>query len=208
MAWFRDKDWTPYAIDFAKLGAISLALDNCGNAPASDGPGFYRDEVRTIVEIRRPVDLLDARPDVDRTRIAFVGHSGGAMLGADAVAVDRRFRAAVFESGLQDFTYHICTSPHPYAVGVREQLGDGLPQFIKTLAPLDAILYVSHAAPTSLLFQSAALDKGVPRSDAQAFFDTASEPKQLIWYNTGHEMKLPAVDRDRAEFLKAQLDMK
>lgn len=203
-----DKNWTPYATTFAKLGAISLALDNCGNAPASDASGFYRDEVQAVIEVRRAVDLLIGRSNIDRKRIAFVGHSGGAMLGADAVAVDRRFRAAVFESGLQGFTYHICTSPHPYAVGVRQQLGDALPQFISTLAPLDAILYVGHEAPTALLFQSAALDKGVPRSDAQAFFDAASEPKRLIWYNTGHEMKLPAVDRDRTEFLREQLDMK
>jgi cephalosporin-C deacetylase-like acetyl esterase len=203
-----DKDWTPYATNFAKLGAVSLTLDNCGNAPASDASGFYRDEVQAVIEVRRAVDLLIARPDIDRKRIAFVGHSGGAMLGADAVAVDRRFRAAVFESGLQGFTYHICTSPHPYAVGVRQQLGNALPQFIRTLAPLDAILYVGHEAPTALLFQSAALDKSVPRSDAQAFFDAASEPKRLIWYKTGHEMKLPAVDRDRTAFLREQLEMK
>jgi cephalosporin-C deacetylase-like acetyl esterase len=203
-----DKDWQPYAIAFAKLGAISITLDNCGNAPVSDAHGFYDNEVRAVTAIRRAVDLLLARNDVDRKRIAFVGHSGGAMLGADAVAVDGRFKAAVFESGLQGFAYHICSSPHPYAVGVRKQLGAGLPQFIATLAPLDAILYVGHEAPTALLFQSASRDKGVPRSDAQAFYDAAREPKQLIWYATGHEMKTADVDRDRTQFLRDQLEMK
>jgi cephalosporin-C deacetylase-like acetyl esterase len=203
-----DKDWTPYAIEFAKQGAISLALDNCGNAPVSDAQGFYDNEIRAVIAIRRGVDVLYARKDVDRKRIAFVGHSGGAMLGADAVAVDTRFKAAVFESGLQGFTYHICSSPHPYAVGIRRQLGDTLPQFIATLAPLDSILYVGHEAPAALLFQSARQDKGVPTSDAQSFFEAASEPKQIIWYPTGHEMKLPQVDRDRTDFLKKQLEMK
>ena len=203
-----DKDWAPYAIEFSKRGAISLALDNCGNAPVSDAKGFYRNEIRAVIAIRRGLDLLDARKDVDRKRIAFVGHSGGAMLGADAVAVDGRFNAAVFEGGLQGFSYHICSSPHPYAVGIRRQLGAALPQFIATLAPADSILYVGHEAPATLLFQSARHDQGVPSSDAQAFFDAASEPKQIIWYDTGHQMKLPQVDRDRTEFLKKQLDLK
>lgn len=200
-----DKDWASYAIEFSKQGAISLALDNCGNAPVSDAKGFYNNEIRAVIAVRRGLDVLDARNDVDRKRIAFVGHSGGAMLGADAVAVDGRFKAAVFESGLQGFTYHICSSPHPYAVGIRRQLGDTLPQFITTLAPLDSILYVGNEAPAALLFQSARRDKGVPNSDAQAFFDAASEPKQIIWYDTGHQMKLPQVDRDRTAFLKKQL---
>jgi hypothetical protein len=47
------------------------------------------------------------------------------------------------------------------------------------MAPLDAILYVGHAAATRLLFQSARLDEAIGRSDAQAFFDAASKPKQL-----------------------------
>ena len=129
------------------------------------------------------------------------------MLGADAVAVDGRFNAAVFESGLEGFTYHICSSPHWYAAQVRATLGDALPSFIATLAPLDAILYVGHEAPTVLLFQSARLDKGVPPSDAQAFFDAASVPKQIFWYDSGHQMTLPQVSIDRTEFLKRQLRM-
>src|ERR1700683_4340800 len=89
-----DKDWQPYAITFSKLVAISIALDNCGNAPLSDANEFYNNEIHAITAIRRAVDLLFARSDVDRTRIAFVGHSGGAMLGAGAVAVDGRFKAS------------------------------------------------------------------------------------------------------------------
>jgi len=32
------------------------------------------------------------------------------------------------------------------------------------------------------------MDKGVLESDAKAFSDAASEPKQLIWNNSGHEI--------------------
>ena len=108
---------------------------------------------------------------------------------------------------MQGFTYHICTSPEPYAVGVRKDLKDQLLNWVSVLAPLDAILYVGHSAPPALLFQSGRLDEGVPQSNAQAFFDAASEPKQLKWYDTGHKMTIPAVTKDRTDFLKKQLGM-
>lgn len=184
-----------------------MVLDGCGSASLYDARAFHADEVQNIINIRRAVDILFSRKDVDRHRIAFVGHSGGAMLGVDAVAVDGRFKAAVFESGLQGFTYHICTSPHPFAIETREELKDRLPAYVATLAPLDAIHYVGHEAPTVLLFQSARFDQGVPQADAKALFDAASEPKQLIWYDTGHKMELPQVSADRRAFLKRELRM-
>ncbi|HKN00478.1 MAG TPA: prolyl oligopeptidase family serine peptidase [Candidatus Binataceae bacterium] len=202
-----DKDWERYAIEFSKLGAVSILPDWCGNASDIDAQAQYHDRVLLMINVRRAVDILSARKDVDRNRIAFVGHSGGTVLGADAVAVDKRFKAAVFEVGLQGFTYHICTSPYPFAVGVRRELKHRLLTYVSVLAPLDAILYVGHEAPTSLLFQSARFDEAIAPSDARAFFDAASEPKQLKWYDTGHKMNVPAVTKDRTEFLKKELGM-
>ncbi len=203
-----DKDWERYALEFSKLGAVSILPDWCGDAPVTNAHGQYHDRILMIIDVRRAVDILSARNDVDRNRLALVGHSGGTLLGAVAVAVDKRFKAAVFEVGLQGYTYHICTSPHPFAVGVRNQLKDQVLNFASVLAPLDATLYVGDEAPTVLLFQSARWDEGVAPSEAQAFFDAASQPKQLKWYDTGHKMDLPAVTKDRTEFLKHELGMK
>jgi hypothetical protein len=75
------------------------------------------------------------------------------------------------------------------------------------MVPLDAILYVGHAAPTTLLLQSARLDEALGRSDAQAFFDAASKPKQLKSCDAGHKMDVPEVTKDRTEFLKKELGM-
>lgn len=173
-----------------------------------DARAYYNDRVQTVIGVRRAADILAARDDVDRKRIAFVGHSGGTIWGADALAVDKRFKAAVFEVGLQGFTYHICTGPIPFAVGVRKELTNQLLSWVSVLAPLDAILYVGHEAPTALLFQSARGDKAIAQSDTKAFFDAASEPKQLRWYDTGHKMEVPAVTKDRTDFLKKELEMK
>ena len=203
----NDKGWEQYAIEFSKLGAVSILPDWCGNAPITDAHAYYQEHVMMTVNVRRAVDILSSRKDMDPKRIAFVGHSGGTLIGADAVAVDKRFKAAVFEVGLQGFTYHVCTSAHPFAVGARKELNNQLLNWVSVLAPLDAILYIGHEAPTVLLFQSARLDQGVPQSDAQAFFDAASEPKQLKWYDSGHKMELPEVTKDRTDFLRKELRM-
>jgi cephalosporin-C deacetylase-like acetyl esterase len=203
-----EKQWEQHALEFSKLGAVSILPDWCGNAAPADAHAYYQEHVMMTVNVRRAVDILLSRSDVDPKRIGFVGHSGGTMIGAVAVAVDQRFNAAVFEVGLQGFTYHVCTSPHdPFAIGTRKELDGQLLSWAAVLAPLDTILYVGHEAPTVLLFQSARLDQGVPTSNAQAFFDAASEPKQLKWYDSGHKMELPEVTKDRTEFLRKELGM-
>jgi uncharacterized protein len=148
-----DKDWEPYATEFSKFGAVSILPDSwCGKASLVDAQRYYSDRVQMIINVRRAVNILSARKDVDPNRIAFVGHSGGTILGADAVAVDKRFKAAVFEVGLEGFTYHICTSPYPFAVTSRKELKDQLLSWVSVLAPLDAILYVGARSTHRLAF--------------------------------------------------------
>ena len=49
--------------------------------------------------MRRGADLLLARPEVDPHRLAFVGHSYNATVGAILAGVDRRFKAYVLMAG-------------------------------------------------------------------------------------------------------------
>ena len=193
----------PDAMLMARDGAVSLLVEL---SASTDSPEAARKEmIRSIISLRRAVDILMARHDVDAGRIAFVGHSYGAMMGTVAAAVDRRFKAAVFEVGLLGMSLHIRTSPHPWAEGIRSEKGAKLDEFLRGIEPLDAGHYVGRLSPTALLFQSARMDLGVPDKDAQDFFDAASEPKQLKWYDTGHEVLDIAAISDRARFLATQL---
>ena len=193
------------AVLMADAGAVSVLVNAVA---AGEGAEAYRDSmIATVIGIRRAVDLLSARPAIDPKRIAFVGHSFGAMMGTVAGAVDKRFTAAVFEVGLLGMSIHIRTSPHPWAAGVRKGLGDGLENFLRVIEPIDAGHYVGKLSPTVLLFQSARIDPGVPDKDAQDFFDAASEPKELKWYDTGHEVLDIQAISDRARFLAKQLSL-
>jgi dienelactone hydrolase len=50
-------------------------------------------------DIRRSVDYLESRPDIDRERIAYLGASWGAGSGPIFLAIEPRFKAAVLQDG-------------------------------------------------------------------------------------------------------------
>ena len=198
----------PDAMLLAQAGAISLLIDPI--IPDWDAsPKTWRGSmVLAVVSVRRGIDLLLHRSDVDPTRLAYVGHSYGALIGVDAAAADHRFRAAVFEVGLPGMSVHVRTAQVSFAAEIRKRLGTQLDSAVSLIEPLDAIHYVGHLAPAALLFQSAHLDPGVTDEQAQAFFDAASEPKTLRWYDTAHEVVDIAAISDRARFLASHLSLK
>jgi hypothetical protein len=197
----------PDAMLMAQVGAVSLLINPILPDWSPPAEGWRTAMVRSVVSVRRGIDLLITRRGINARRLGFVGHSYGALMGVDAVAVDRRFRAAVFEVGLAGMTVHIRTAPVPFAAEVRKRFGAGLDEAMAVIEPLDAIHYVGSLAPTHLLFQSAHLDPGISDEQAQQFFDAASGPKELKWYDTSHEVLDIAAISDRARFLAAELKL-
>lgn len=64
------------------------------------GPNAYRDViVQRGKDLRRSIDYLETRPDIDRTRLAYFGISLGAQEGVLMNAVEPRFRAAILAWG-------------------------------------------------------------------------------------------------------------
>jgi dienelactone hydrolase len=196
------------AVLMAKAGAVSLLVGQAEGTPGGT-PEQARDQLITdIIGLRRAADVLESRSDVDPARLALVGHSYGAMMGAVAVSIDHRFRAAVFECGLLGMSIHIATSPGPWAESVRKELGNGLPHFLEVTSVADAKNYIGHAPAIPKLFQSAWYDPGVPRKDAEDFYQAATGPKQLKWYDTGHDVDDLGAIADRARFLGGALRLK
>ncbi len=191
----------------AQAGAVSLIV----NAPASSAPGTPEGDrdamIAAVVALRRAVDVLEARDDVDPHRIAVAGHSFGAMMGAVAASIDPRFKAAVFEAGLLGMSIHIGTSPHPWAQGVRKQLGEGLTHYLEVTSVVDAAHYIGYAPAIPKLFQSAWYDPGVSHEDSIKFYEAATGPKALKWYDTAHDIDDIGAIADRMRFLAKALDL-
>src|SRR5258705_12415467 len=99
------KQFLEEAVALASAGVVSLLTDG----PVAR-PGHVQDRtplneqqatdmVQQVIDMRRGLDLLLARKDVDPKRIAFVGHSYNASVGAILSGVDRRFKAFVLMAG-------------------------------------------------------------------------------------------------------------
>jgi len=63
-------------------------------------PLKFRDLIiQVLKDLRRSMDYLETRDDIDKGRIAYYGMSGGATFGPLALAVEDRFKAAVLAVG-------------------------------------------------------------------------------------------------------------
>jgi pimeloyl-ACP methyl ester carboxylesterase len=167
--------------------------------PFAFGPvGDKRDKdsvVKQVVQLRRGLDLLQARHDVDDSRVAVVGHDYGAMFGSLMAAVDRdRVRAEVLTAA--DATFGNWFSV--FFLGLE---GDADTAYRALLAPLDPIVYVAHAPAGGILFQYATDDFFIPNDVAAQVVAAASGPKTVRSYDTDHALEVPAARADRDAFL-------
>lgn len=181
----------------AKRGAISLLIDD--NFSAKGRVTDHDRIIRIIVDLRRAVDLLTARSDVDPQRIGFVGHSYGANLGGVLAGVEHRIAAYVFMSGNARLSQDL--------IGLFNMTPQEESQYIQFMAQLDGIHFIGHAAPAALLFQNARHDALNSEQEVRDFQQTASEPKTVKWYDAYHQLNAEA-EQDRAEWLSQQLRLR
>ena len=199
-------EFLPEAMLYAKAGVVSLLVDDLDVRPAPwrrSAPGSEPEAVRdnfiqSVVDLRRGIDLLRARSDVDPNRIAYVGHSSGAHWGAILSAIDRRLKTVVLMAGVPTEATILLESDDPDYVSFRQSTPkEQLDNYFRIVSSLDAINYVPHAAPTPLLFQFARFERYFNEAAMRRYAQAASEPKLVLWYDTGHELNdlLPLLDR-------------
>jgi dienelactone hydrolase len=192
----------PEAVVYAKSGAESLLVDGTflvvGSRDENAVLGLPTPESiqaaleQMIIDLRRGLDLLGARPEVDRGRIGFVGHSLGATMGGTLSGVDHRVRAYVLMAG-----YPQASIDQP---AYRQFNKAG----IALISTLDAVHYVGKAGPSAILFQFADHDEYVTKDMAATWMRAASNPKTEKVYPCDHAFNLAAF-YDRADFLKRQI---
>src|SRR5436305_5005613 len=138
-----------------------------------------REQIQTIVDLRRGFDLLVSRPEVDPRRLAYVGHSLGATVGGTLAGIEKRPVAFVLMAGYPSLTRGTAQGRDQGSIAFQELLdAEQRKAYMDALEPLDAIHYIGHAAPTKLLFQFAKRDEYISPWDAAVFVREASEPKE------------------------------
>jgi uncharacterized protein len=191
----------------AQRGAVVIAID----APSARRGGSTsltftaqdrRDQIQLMKDLQRAVDVLLALGSVDPARIGFTGYSYGAIVGVQFVGVERRLRAAVITAGfggwvtmatdrnrIQNLSAVSCATRNAW---------------FRDNTPIEGIRFIPGASPTALLFQIARFDTAVLPEDAQAAYDAASSPKEVLHYDTGHALN-PQAGMDRYAWLARQV---
>lgn len=209
---FRNRtEFLEEATALASAGVVSLLTDG----PVAR-PGHVQDRaplnetqisdlIQAIVDMRRGADLLLARPDVDPSRLAYVGHSYNASVGGYLSGIDRRFTAFVLMAGGLSDELDLQTKE---AQEYRRKVGpEKFDAFVAKYSWIDPGKFVAHAAPAVLFLQYASQEKFLTPDRARAYAALVSEPKQLKVYDAPHALNAVA-RRDRVAFLAERLRLK
>ncbi|HQR45064.1 MAG TPA: protein kinase [Thermoanaerobaculia bacterium] len=176
---------SPYADFIPKGGRALLApiykstferRDDLKN-DVSNQTAFWRDHViMWSKDLGRSLDYLESRPDIDRSKLAYLGLSWGSALAPNLLAVEDRFRVAILESG-------------------------GL-LFQRSLPEADAINFVTRVR-IPVLMLNGRYDHFFPVESSQLplyrLLGAPEKDKRHVIYETGHAPP-------RKEFIRESLD--
>lgn len=141
----------------------------------------------TPAAVMLAMDYLASRPDVDPARVELVGVSLGAIFACVSGALDERFRRvwAIHGGGdLQLLFESALAGDLPFAPARRlaawlvRLAGHGF-----TLAPE---AWAGRVAPRPFVMVNAESDQRIPRASVELLFESAGEPKELLWLSGQH----------------------
>jgi len=166
-------DQTSAPLEFALKNGRAVVVpvfegtyDDSYHQPPSWGTIAARDlGIRQVKNLRRTIDYLDTRADIDTRTLAFYGFSWGGRLGALVLAIEPRLR-----------------------VGILNQAG----LLAGVVAELDVVNYLPRVKVPVLQFNGIFDTDFLYERDAKPFFDllgTPPEDKKHVVEPTGHFSK-------------------
>lgn len=160
--------------------------------------------IQTILDYRRGIDYLSTHQEIDKGRIGFVGGSMGGILGGVLLGVEKRIKTGVLVVGGGDYSYMLKYSQHGRIKELRSMNLD-LEYSAKALAPVDPINFIDLASPCPILFLCGKKDEIVPAQAGEFLYDSAKEPKKIIWYDAGHGLPMEEVVKEVTLWFKEYL---
>jgi dienelactone hydrolase len=172
---YTNVPWLAYADYYARRGYVTLAPDTIGYGERTKGcyaeqsfeladawPILQPRRAMTLLglmlfDVTRAVDYLQARPDVDGSRIGVIGHSLGGILVNGVLGLEPRFRVGVASCGYGIFRTDAFFERWAGTTSAY------LPRMWKyrinrNALPIDMLQVMALAAPAAHLVQTALLD--------------------------------------------------
>lgn len=206
----------------AKSGAVVIALDapfaRRNAQPLTLTSADSADQVQFMIDLRRGVDYLATRADVDPERIGYIGNSFGGAAGTLLVGIEPRIRAAVLRVADGGWVSHFtapCDSTRTGVAAVTGCLRVGGPlaeeaqadrdAWLRAVLPLEGIRFIGRSK-AQLLLQNGRRDPLVPPAVATRLRDAAPAGARKEWYDSEHRLPNEAMSAG-LRFLHETLDL-
>lgn len=186
---------TPRGVYLARHEAVVLAINapfaERGGNPIQFTPADSAEQVTYIINLQRAADVLFSRPDVDSTRLGYVGRNHGGAMGCLLAGIERRLKTYILVVADGGLVSHFSSG--------KGEPGDQLPiageqrsRWLAAMQPIEPIRYIHRAAPATLFMQSARQDEAVSAASAEQVQRAAPAGKVVKWYEAGHQLNAQA----------------
>jgi eukaryotic-like serine/threonine-protein kinase len=118
--------------------------------------------IRMVTDMRRGLDYVTTRPDIDAKKVAFYGPSAGADIGVLVTALDSRYRAVAMTGAGMDPTNE------------------------STPPEINPVNFMPRIAAPKLMLHGRYDETNPLQSEAQPLFDLMRGEKQLLIFEGGH----------------------
>jgi dienelactone hydrolase len=176
------------------IAAMAITMPYYGPRRPAAGPRMLTPDIeksvanvrQTVLDSRRAVAWLAARPEVDTDRLGVVGTSLGSFMGGLLAAAEPRVQTACLllgGGGLVDAFYS-----HPktqwltlalLTVGVTKE------KLQRQIAPVDPLTYADRLRDKKLLLIGASRDDIVPPEAMKRLWEATGKPK-IVWLDATH----------------------
>jgi predicted esterase len=208
----RRDEFLPEALLLARANppAVSLLIDAPPERPAGWRRSFNamvgtdndRDiHIQAVADIRRGIDLLAARGDIDARRIAYVGHGYGANWGVILASIETRLRGFVLVAAIPSLA-ELMQSDDPDWADTRHALGaEHFAPYQAAMSTVDPIRFAPAAGNAPILCQFGRFDSFVSRAMAERLLKSFPRQPAAEYYDAGHSVNDPRAVTARSRFL-------
>jgi cephalosporin-C deacetylase-like acetyl esterase len=164
------------------FAVLRIDIDNHGDRKKydydfdlTDGYRYWTRDIitQTVFDLRRSIDFLETREEIDAEKIGFFGISLGGIIGTIFSGVDVRVKVPVIA-----------------LAGGNLSLMFGMDAFTEEtkdfFSIIDPINFVQEIAPRPLLMINAENDEVIDPLTSKLLFRKAEKPKEIIWYPSKH----------------------
>ncbi|MBT6766020.1 MAG: alpha/beta hydrolase, partial [Prolixibacteraceae bacterium] len=128
---------------------------------------------QTVFDLRRAVDFISSRNELDQNRIGFLGISLGGITGTIFCGVEKRVQVPVI----------VLAGGQMNLMFGKQALSANTKNYLSIIEPIN---FVEQIAPRPLLMINAENDDIIPPLMSKLLYKKANKPKQIIWYTSKH----------------------